>query len=103
MWEGAVKGGGDPSLGLETHESGLGTHGLQGEGMDVALDVCVVDGMCVVVGIIVVIGDGACHCCDTCDMLLPLLLPPRARVLSGRKCWWQWLAGYAVSQTRVGC
>ena len=44
MWEGAVKGGGDPSLGLETHESGLGTHGLQGEGMDVARDACVMEG-----------------------------------------------------------
>ena len=84
MWEGAVKGGGDPSLGLETHESGLGTHGLQGEGMDVARDMCVVDRTCVIMGIIVVIGEGACHHCDACDMSLPPPLLPRARVLSGR-------------------
>ena len=66
------------------HELGLGTHGLQGEGVDVARDVWVMDGTCIIVGIIVVIGDGACHCCDTCDVLLPPLLPPRVRVSLGR-------------------
>ena len=91
MWEGAVKGGSDPSLGLETRELGLetcelglGMHGLQGEGVDVARDACVVDRTCVVVGIIVVIGEGARHRCDACDVSLPPPLLPRARVSSGR-------------------
>ena len=83
-WEGAVKGGGNPSLGLETRELGLGTHGLQGEGVDVARDACIVDRTCVVVGIIVVIGEGAHHRCDACDVSLPPPLPPRVRVSSGR-------------------
>ena len=83
-WEGAVKGSGDPSLGLEMCESGLGMHGLQGEGVDVARDACVVDRTCVVMGVIVVIGKGARHHCDACDMSLLLLLLPRARVSSGR-------------------
>ena len=47
-----VQGSGDPSLGLGTRESGLGTRGLQGEGVDVARDACVVDETCVVVGVI---------------------------------------------------
>ena len=84
MWERAVKGGGNPLVGLEMCESGLGMHGLQGEGVDVALDACVVDRTCVVVGIIVVIGNRERHRCDACDVSLPLLLPPRARVLLGR-------------------
>ena len=84
MWERAVKGSGNPSLGLETHESGLGTHGLQGEGVDVARDAWVVGGTCVIMGIIVVISDGARRHCDACDMSLPPLLLPRARVSSRR-------------------
>ena len=81
MWEGAVKGSGNPSLGLEMCESGLGMHGLQGEGVNVARDACIVDGTCIVMGVIVVIGNGACHRCDAHDMLP---LPPRVRVSSGR-------------------
>ena len=83
-WEGAVKGGNDPSLGLETRELGLGMHGLQGEGMDVAWDAWVMDRTCVIVGVIVELGDGACHCCEACDMSLPPLLLPRVRVSLGR-------------------
>ena len=68
MWERAGKGGSDPLLGLEMCESGLGMHGLQGEGADVAWDVWVVDETCVVMGVIAapaVLAAGASPVCNS--------------------------------------
>ena len=67
LWQQHVQGCGNLSLGLGMHESGLGMSGFQGEDVDVAQDVWVVDGTCVIVGVIAapaVLAAGASPVCS---------------------------------------